>query len=66
MNTRTRVLVVGGVLGALAGVLAGWLYLNSSALEVDEDGMEHVEAPKPGDALKIGLGVLGVLRMLSD
>ena len=66
MNTKARVLLIGGVIGAGIGILAGWLYLNSSAAEVDDTGETHVPAPRPGDALKMGLGVLGLLRMLSD
>ncbi len=65
MNVKTRVLLTGGVIGMLIGILAGWLYLNSAAIEVDEEGVEHIAPPPAGDALKMGLGVLGVLRQLS-
>ncbi|MBN1259829.1 MAG: hypothetical protein JXB35_04030 [Anaerolineae bacterium] len=65
MNVKTRVLLIGGVLGALLGVLAGWLYFNSVPVQTDEEGKEHVPAPSAGDALKLSLGVLGVLRSIS-
>ena len=65
MNVKTRVLLTGGVIGMLLGTLAGWLYLNSTAIEVDEEGVEHIAPPHAGEALKMGLGVLGVLRQIS-
>ncbi len=65
MNAKMRVLLIGGALGALVGVLAGWLYFNSTPVVVDETGIEHVEAPSAGDALKLTLGLLGVMRLLT-
>jgi hypothetical protein len=66
MNAKTRVMLIGGALGAAVGVLAGWLYYNSNEVQVDEEGIEHIAAPKPGEAVKLGLSVLGLLRSLSE
>lgn len=64
MNTKTRALLVGGSIGLSLGILAGWLYYNSN-VEVDEVGNEKLDSPSPGDALKVGLSALGLLRMLT-
>lgn len=65
MNAKTRALLLGGLVGAAVGALAGWLYYNSAPVEVDEEGQEHIPPPSAGDTLKLSLGVLGVLRSLS-
>ncbi len=65
MKAKTRAMLISGLIGAAVGVLAGLLYYNSAPVEVDEDGREHLPPPKSGDALKLSLGVLGVLRSLS-
>ncbi|MBN1486565.1 MAG: hypothetical protein JW981_02920 [Anaerolineae bacterium] len=66
MNAKTRTLVVGGVIGAIFGVLAAWMYVNSSPIEVDREGIEHVPMPSAGNALKMGLGLLTLLRQIAD
>lgn len=63
MNTRTRVLVLGGVIGTLVGVLGGWIYYNATVEQAGE--VETVPTPNARQALQMGVGVLGVLRMLS-
>ena len=64
MNTKTRTLLIGGGIGVLVGVLAGLLYFNSN-VKVDESGKEQLPAPTPGDALKLGLSLLGLLRLIT-
>lgn len=64
-SPRTRALLVGGALGAVLGALAGWIYYNSN-VEVDAEGGENLEAPSPGVAVKLGLGLLGVLRLIAE
>ncbi len=51
-------------MGALAGVLAGWLYFNSN-VKVDEAGKEQLSVPSAGDALKFGLSFIGLLRLIT-
>lgn len=65
MNAKTRALLFGSLIGGAIGALAGWLYYNSAPIEVDEEGREHLPPPQAGEALKLSLGVLGVLRSLS-
>ena len=50
MNLRTRVMIVGGVIGALLGVSAAYLYLRSTEVEVDEGGHERLPTVSPGKA----------------
>ncbi len=64
MNYRMRTLLIGGVIGAAIGVLAGWLYFNSN-VKVDATGKEQLPAPTAGDALKLGLSLLGLLRLIT-
>ena len=65
MNLRTRVLIVGGILGALVGVGAAYLYLQSTPVEVDEDGQEQLPAVQPGKAITATLGVLTAIKQIT-
>ncbi|RLC91735.1 MAG: hypothetical protein DRI77_13565 [Chloroflexi bacterium] len=66
MNTRTKVFVIGGLAGALLGLLAAWLYVReaeSAGVDLDtETGAEIT----PRTGLQVGLGVLGVLRQVAN
>ncbi len=64
MNLRTRVLLLGGIIGALLGVAAAYLYLRSAPIQVDESGKERLPAIPPGEALRVGLGVLTAIRQI--
>jgi hypothetical protein len=64
VNLRTRVLIIGGVLGALLGVGAAHLYLQSTPLEVNEDGQERLPSVQPGKAITASLGVLTAVRQI--
>lgn len=65
MNLRTRVLITGGILGALIGVGAAYLYLQSTPVEVDQDGSEKLPAVQPGKAITATLGVLTALKQIT-
>ncbi|HNT74521.1 MAG TPA: hypothetical protein PKH77_05840 [Anaerolineae bacterium] len=65
MNSKTRALLFGGLIGALLGVLAGWLYFNANVL-TNEEGQEQLGAPTPATSLKWGLGLLSVLRQITE
>lgn len=65
MNLEKRVMIIGGVLGALLGVGAAYLYLQSAQVEVDEEGNEQLPSVAPGEAVKVSLAVLGALRQVT-
>ena len=63
MNARNKALIVGGVIGTLLGLLAAWIYVR--ALPEEEEQEPALPRLTPGDALKLGLGVLGLLRQVA-
>lgn len=65
MNLKTRVMIIGGVVGALLGVGAAYLYLQSSGVQVDDEGNERLPAVQPAKALTLGLGVMTLLRQIA-
>lgn len=64
MNLRTRVMIIGGVLGALVGVGAAYLYLQSTPVEVDEEGEEQLPSVQPGRAITASLGILTAVKQI--
>lgn len=65
MNSRTRALLIGSLIGALAGTLAGLLYYNAN-VSTDDEGQEQLPTVTPAMGLKLGLGLLGLMRLLTD
>lgn len=65
MNLKTRIMIIGGVLGALLGVGAAYLYMRSVPIEQDEEGRQRLPAIQPGKALTVSLGVLTVLKQIA-
>ncbi|MGC9349801.1 MAG: hypothetical protein ACP5JG_16805 [Anaerolineae bacterium] len=65
MNSKTRVLLIGGVVGAALGALSGWIYYNQNA-KVDKEGVEIVDTPKPGEIVKFAVALLGAMRLIAD
>jgi hypothetical protein len=55
---KTRTLLFGGLFGALAGVLAAFLFIRSSD--------ESKPSVQPKAALQAGIGVLGVLKQIAS
>lgn len=60
-NYRTRVLLIGGVLGALTGLGAAYLFMQSQQ-------RRGVDAPSisGGSLAKLGLLVFGLLRSVAE
>ena len=58
-NWRTKAFIVGGVVGALLGVGAAYIYINAAE--------QSDEAPElsPGTAVTIGLSLLALLRQVA-
>jgi hypothetical protein len=65
MNLKMRVMIIGGVVGALLGVGAAYLYLQSAGVQVDEEGNERLPGVQPAKALTLGLGVMTLLRQIA-
>jgi hypothetical protein len=59
-NWKTKTIVIGGVIGAVAGVVAALLLIQRAE--------ETQQAPRltAGDGVKVGVGILGLLRLISD
>lgn len=66
MNLKKRVMITGGILGAVLGVGAALLYLRSVPIEQDEEGKERLPAIQPAKALAVSLGVLTVLKQITS
>jgi hypothetical protein len=64
MNLRTRIMIVGGILGALLGVGAAYLYLQSTPVEMDEEGRERLPSVQPGKAIAASLGILTAVKQI--
>ena len=63
MKAYNKALIVGGAIGALVGLLAAWIYVRDLT---EEEGQESaVPEVAPGDALKVSLSVLGLLRLIA-
>ncbi len=59
-SERNRILIIGAVLGALIGAGAAFIVVQRA------DAHETKPTVTPADGLKIGLGVLGLLRLVAD
>jgi hypothetical protein len=57
---RVKALVVGGVCGALLGLGAAYIYINSAQRKGVRPEIQ------PGEAVTLGLGLLTVLRQIAS
>jgi hypothetical protein len=59
-NWKTVTLIVGAVVGLVCGIVAAYILIQRA--------QEHSSKPRltAGEGVKVGLGVLGVLRLISD
>lgn len=60
MTWRNKTMMIGAIAGVVAGLLAAYIVIQRSERE------NVLPAMSPADGVKIGLGVLGVLRLVSD
>jgi hypothetical protein len=61
MNSRNKVLIIGGLVGSALGVLAAWLYVRAAR----EEEAEPPQAVPPGKMVKLGLSIMEVLRQVA-
>lgn len=59
-NWKTKTMIIGAILGAIAGIIAALIVLQRAE---DTHNQPQITA---GDGVKVGLGVLGVLRLIAD
>jgi len=59
-NWKTKTLLIGAGAGLLAGIAAAMVIIQNA------DEKEEPPKLKAGDGVQVGLGVLGVLRLLSN
>lgn len=60
MNSRNKVLIIGGIVGSAIGVLAAWLYMRTAR---EDDAA--VQAVPTGKMIRLGLSVMEVLRQIT-
>jgi len=66
---QQKVLIAGGVAGALLGLAAAFLYVkaNESQIAFLENGeADAVNKVSPGEAMTVGLSLLGMLRQIAN
>ncbi len=59
-NWKTRTMILATVIGAIAGAAAGYVVVRRN------DELNRTPQLTPGDGLKLGLGVLGLIRLVSE
>lgn len=57
-NWRTKVLVIGGVLGTILGLGTAFFFIRTA----EESGKDEAPTIEVSDALKISFGLIGVIR----
>lgn len=69
MKFQQKALIAGGVAGALLGLAAVFLYLkaNEPQIALLENGeADAVNKVSPGEAMTVGLSLLGLLRQIAN
>ncbi len=57
---KMKALIIGGVVGLAAGMIAALIFIQRAEMS------EAKPKLSAGEGVKVGIGVLGVLRMISD
>lgn len=60
MNWKTKTLLAGVLIGACSGLLAAYMMVQKAEQEQSQPKLTA------GDGVKLGVGVLGLLRFVSD
>ncbi len=61
MTWKNKALLLGGIIGALAGLGSAMLYIRS----VEDSGVEAPKRIGTGEALKMGVAVVGLIKQVS-
>ncbi len=57
---KTRTLLIGAIAGLVTGLAAAQIVIERAQRE------RTIPSISPGDGVKVGLGVLGLMRLISD
>lgn len=60
MNWKNKTIFIGAVAGLVLGLASAYIVIQRS------EQLNTLPEVSPGDGVKIGLGVLGVLRLIAD
>ena len=60
MTWRNKTMLIGAIVGVVTGILAAYIVVQRAERENVQPSMS------PADGVKIGLGVLGVMRLVAD
>lgn len=60
MNWRNKTLIIGAVMGVLVGLAGAYIVIQRA------EELNNLPEVTPADGVKVGLGVLGVLRLVAD
>jgi hypothetical protein len=60
INWKTKTLIIGAVIGAVTGLVASYMIIQRA------EKLNDTPQVSVGDGVKVGLGVLGLLRLVSD
>ena len=59
-NWKAKTLIIGAVIGAIGGLVAGYILIQRADAKATRASLTA------GDGVKVGLGLLSVLRLISD
>lgn len=60
MNWKTKTLLIGAIAGAVTGLLASYMLIQRA------EQQETTPKLSSGEGVKLGLGILGLLRLVSE
>jgi hypothetical protein len=67
MKFAHKVLIAGGIAGALIGLAAAYLYIKSNEEQiaaVEAGEADEMAKVSPGEAMTVGLSLIGLLRQI--